>query len=67
MQCKGWIRTGGAFTFGRPEWKQCKNEAIVMIEFKYPDEKIETLPGCSECWRKCIDQENLNIISVRPI
>lgn len=67
MRCEGWILPGSFMTLGPRTWKQCKNKAIVMIEFKQDDEKIKILPGCSECWQKCIDAKNIEIISVEPI
>lgn len=66
MKCEGWVRHGGAFTFGPVKWDQCKNEATVKIHFQY-DGDIDTLPGCIECWRRCIDAEDIKVISVWPI
>jgi len=64
MQCEGWRRKGGAFTFGPVEWEQCKNEATVMLEVK--QETIKKLPGCETCWKECIEK-GLKIISVVPL
>ena len=66
-QCEGWTRKGGVFTLGPVTWSQCQNDATVMIEFEQEDEGIKTLPGCVECWQKCIDSEKIEIISVIPI
>ena len=48
MQCEGWRRTGGAFTFGPVTWDQCENDAIANIKFTQGKESIKTLPGCKE-------------------
>lgn len=66
-RCEGWTRKGGIFSLGPVTWSQCENEATVMIEFKQGDEGVKTLPGCSECWQKCIDSDKIEILSVVPI
>ena len=66
MRCEGWTRKGGIFTLGPVTWHQCENEATVMIKFKQGDEDITTLPGCPKCWQKCIDADNIEILSVEP-
>lgn len=65
MQCEGWRRTGGAFTFGPVKWEQCKNNAIVMITVTQ-DGKTETLPACVECWNECINTK-IKISEVKPL
>lgn len=65
MRCEGWRRYGGALTLGPVEWKQCKEEAIVMIETEQ-ESKITILPGCLTCWNECIEN-NIQIRSVTPI
>jgi len=64
MRCEGWRRNGGAFTLGPVEWKQCENEAIVILEV-VQDGKVESLPGCAICWQECIDS-GIQINSSRP-
>jgi hypothetical protein len=64
MRCEGWRRYGGAFTLGPVTWKQCKNEAIVILEV-VQDGKIESLPGCATCWQEAIDN-GIQINSSRP-
>ena len=54
-------------TFGRPEWNRCKKKATVMIKFRQRKEKVLTLPGCAECWQRCIDSEDIKIIFAGPI
>ncbi len=66
-RCEGWVRREGAFTLGPVGWVQCKNKGVVILTFKYPETKKQTLPACSKCWRKCIDDERIKIISVIPI
>ena len=64
MQCEGWRRNGGAFTLGPITWKQCENEAIVMLTVK--QEKVEDLPSCMECWLEAIEK-NIGIIKAVPL
>ncbi len=66
-RCEGWIRKGGAFTLGPVEWTQCENESIVMIKFKQGDEDVTTLPACKGCWQRCIDSNDIKILSAKPI
>lgn len=64
MRCEGWRRNGGAFTLGPVTWKQCENEAVVILEV-VQDGKVESLPGCATCWQECIDS-GIQINSSRP-
>ena len=64
MRCEGWERTGGMMTLGPVDWKQCENEAVVML--KVEQKKTQKLPGCMKCWQKCID-EKVKILSAEPI
>lgn len=65
MQYEGWRRYGVAMSFGKPEWRQCENEAEVIIEFK-KDDLTQKLPGCKGCLQKCRDT-GMDILSVEPI
>ena len=64
MQCQGWRRYGGVFTFGPVRWEQCKNEAVVNLTVK--QKKIEILPACLTCWDECIST-GIKIIKAEPI
>ncbi len=66
MQCEGWRRRGGAFSLGPVTWEQCKNDATVNIEVKQEGE-VSTLPGCQECWKECIANKGIEVISATPI
>lgn len=55
MRCEGWRRYGGAFSFGPPVWRQCENEAIVVLTVE--QEKIEELPACLECWNEARERD----------
>lgn len=59
-QCEGWIRYGGVFTLGVPEWKQCKNEGIVIATIENKDGDKHTGPLCNDCWQRVI-QDGLKI------
>lgn len=64
MRCEGWKRTGGAFTFGPVSWKQCENQAVVMLKVR--QEKEEELPACLECWHEC-KENKIEILAVEPL
>ena len=65
IQCEGWRRKGGAFTFGPVNWSQCENDAIVNITVTQ-DGKTETMPGCKTCWNEAIDNK-IEISEVVPM
>lgn len=69
-RCEGWVRHGGAFTLGLPQWVQCENEPTVLITFIDTQDAGKstkrTLPACQGCWQRVIDAK-LKIISVKPI
>ncbi len=67
MRCEGWTRHGGAFTFGPVEWEQCDKDGIVNITFVNSGAIEETLPACAECWKKCIDSEDMEVLRVEPV
>lgn len=58
---------------GRPYWIQCEKDAEVMIKFKQSaggfghDITEGTLPVCNDCWKKAIDEDGVEVISVEPI
>jgi hypothetical protein len=63
-QCEGWRRYGGAFSLGPTKWKQCTENAIVMLTVK--QEKEEELPACNMCWKEAIEKE-IKILKVIPL
>jgi hypothetical protein len=65
MRCEGYRKYGSFMTLGPRKWKQCENEAIVMIRFEDRKEE-QTLPACAACWQDCIDTK-LHILEVTPI
>ena len=67
MRCEGYRRYGGAFTFGPVIWRQCENEAMVMLEVKQKEEGVYKGPACGECWQEAIGNDKIEIISVEPI
>ena len=67
MRCDGRIKRGSIFTFGITEWKQCTNDAIVIIKCVQGDEREVTLPSCRECWQRGIDTTRIKILEVSPI
>jgi len=64
VRCEGWTRHGGLFTLGLPEWSQCENEAVVILEVQ--QEEITKQPSCMDCWKKGI-KKGIKILSVEPI
>jgi hypothetical protein len=67
MKCEGWHRHGGAFTLGPVTWRQCKNEATVLLTVKQ-DGKTRTWPACNTCWENARDpQWKITIVDVKPI
>ncbi len=72
MECEGWRRKGGAFTFGPVEWRRCEEKAKVMITFtqkqnnKEAPEKGE-LPACMTCLKECNENDQITVLKVSPI
>ena len=64
MRCEGWTLPGSFMTFGPRTWRQCDNEAIVMLEVE--QEKTEKQPACAACWKKGI-KKGIKILSVEPL
>jgi hypothetical protein len=66
MMCEGQRRDGGAFSLGLPQWRRCTSPATVMLRLAQNDEIVE-LPGCSVCWNECVENDEINVLSVRPL
>lgn len=65
MQCEGWQRTGGAFSFGPVKWEQCEEEATVMLTSV--QQKVEsTLPACQKYWTEAIER-GIEIKTAMPL
>ncbi len=64
MRCEGWTLPGSFMTLGPRTWRQCENEAIVILEVK--QEKIEKQPACMDCWKRGI-KEGIEVLSVEPV
>ena len=65
-RCEGWRRYGGAFTLGRAEWKQCENDATLLIS-TVEDGKESEVPSCERCWREAVGTQSIAILRVEPI
>lgn len=69
MRCKGYVRTGGAFTLGPVKWEQCNHDAVVILTINYGDGPHEKYPACAGCWdnvRKGLDP-NSKLVDAEPI
>ncbi len=64
MRCEGWTLPGSFMTLGPRTWRQCENEAIVILEVK--QEKIEKQPACMDCWKRGV-KKGIEILSVEPV
>lgn len=67
MQCEGMRRFGGAFSLGPVQWKQCENEATVMLTVKQKGEKVGEFPACPTCWQECLGTEGMTVKKARPL
>ena len=65
MRCEGWRKYGGMMTLGPVVWRQCENDATVMLEVEQEGVR-QTLPGCAVCWQEAIDS-GITILNVYPI
>ena len=64
MRCEGWTLPGSFMTFDPRTWKQCENDAIVMLTVK--QEEVEKQPACNDCWKKGIEKD-IEILQVDPL
>lgn len=67
IQCEGWRRYGGAFTFGPVKWEQCRENATVMVTIKQGAEDVKTLPACDHCLRECQTTTGIKVKKVEAI
>ena len=64
--CEGFRKHGSMFTLGPITWKQCEDEAVVLIEVKQ-DGVIASFPACNTCWKEAISNKGIEIISTVPL
>ena len=73
MRCEGWTKHGGAFSLGRPEWRQCKNDAVIILSGTQSKcngtNKRErfSMPACMDCWIKAQTTNHMKIKNAIPI
>ena len=63
MRCEGWTKPG-VFMLGPSTWKQCPNEAVVLLTVE--QEEIFDQPSCLACWTKAIDR-GIKILKSEPL
>jgi len=66
MDCEGYRRYGGAFSFGPVKWVQCTNEAVVILKIEQ-DNKVSDFPACTTCWKEGIENTKISILNAKPI
>jgi hypothetical protein len=66
LQCEGWRRKGGAFSFGPPVWTQCPNPAVVLVTLEQDKKVVENSPACLECWKEGV-KLGLKQLGVTPV
>ena len=66
VRCEGWRRIGGAMSFGPPEWTQCENNAVVMLDV-VQDKKREKLPACQTCLQEALATRSVNVLAVESL
>ena len=67
-RCEGYRRTGGMMTLGPVVWRQCPNDAIVMLKIKQVGEKATSMPACMDCWNESKEPRwKIKILSAEPI
>jgi len=64
IRCEGYRKYGSFMTLGPREWKQCKNEAVVVLKVR--QEEISEFPACMECWREAVERK-MEILEVMPL
>ena len=65
-RCEGWRRYGGAFTLGRPQWEQCKSDAVVLLTVEQDGKVLKDSPACADCWKEG-QKAGIKQIEAKPI
>lgn len=55
MRCEGMRRRGNAFTLGPVRWRQCENDAVVILKVR--QEVIAEFPACLVCWNEAVERQ----------
>lgn len=65
VRCEGWRRYSVFTLGGTTKWRQCENNAIVIVT-AVQDDKTEDMPACMICWKEGVEK-NIQINKVTPI
>jgi len=66
VQCEGYRRYGGAFSFGPPTWQRCVNAALVSLTVRQKS-VTEVLPACNVCWKEALENKGVEVLNVMPL
>ena len=60
MRCEGYRRYGGAFALGPVTWRQCENEAVLVLTVMQEDEA--SFPACAICVNEAIQARGITVL-----
>lgn len=66
IRCEGWRRYGGAFSFGPVTWRQCENEAVVLLTVMQDGKRQDAVPACETCLQECLDR-HMTVLGIETI
>ena len=62
IRCEGWTKIGAFQMGGYAGWRQCENDAVVVLKVKQDGGKITDQPSCNGCWKKGKEKKNVEIV-----
>jgi len=68
QRCEGMRRHGGVFSLGPVTWRQCADNAVVILKVKQKGEKAKEIPSCLQCWKEAQDPRwDIKILNAKPL
>ena len=62
IRCEGWTRIGAFQMGGLAGWRQCENDAVVILKVRQDEGKITDQPSCDICWERAKKFTNVEIV-----
>ena len=62
IRCEGQTKIGAFQMGGYAGWRQCENDAVVILKVRQDKGKITDQPSCSKCWERGKKFSNVEIV-----
>ncbi|KKK76129.1 hypothetical protein LCGC14_2866780 [marine sediment metagenome] len=62
IRCEGQTKIGAFQMGGYAGWRQCENDAVIILKVRQDKGKITDQPSCDVCWKRAKKYTNVEIV-----